>query len=240
MRDQRSLALRLCLAVALSCAIGGLFAVTGVGPVLAFTAVALAVVVLSFAFHALRHARLARHLLARSEKGDVAGTGVRLGTFDRAAFVAGITRPQIFCDRTLTQDLTADELRAVTLHERAHQRSRDPLRLALLAVAAPLIRRLPEGQDGLVRLAADREIAADRFALDHGATPSAIASAVLKVAPAGPVHAAAFSPAVELRMRALLGEEVSPRASLRRFGWLPAGALVGGALCMAALHPFMP
>jgi hypothetical protein len=223
-----------------SCALGGLVAAGGGGPLLAVLVPLPALLLVVFAVHSLRHSRLSRHLRRRSVARELQGMRVRVGAFDRAAFVAGLGRPEIFCDQELESELTGEELRAVTLHERAHQLSRDPLRMTVLAVAAPIVRLFPTGRGLLVGLAADREIAADRFAMRHGASPSAIASAVLKVAPGGPVHAAAFSPATELRLRALVGEQVVPGPRLRLVGPLTWGALLGASLCVVALHPFMP
>lgn len=75
----------------------------------------------------------------------------------------------------------------------------------------------------------------------HGADQGAIAAALPKIPAAGAAHVAAFAPAVELRLRALFGEEVE---TLSQRPWRPVvlGALVlgvaSGALpCLAMLDP---
>jgi beta-lactamase regulating signal transducer with metallopeptidase domain len=186
----------------------------------------------------LRHRRLVAALRARSEPTELAGLRVRWGELGDAAFVAGLRRPTIFCDRGLPGQLTPDQLRAVLLHERAHQRSFDPARLLLVDLVAPVLRRVPAGRRWLAATLAHREIAADRHAIAHGAAPSDLAAALLVLPPLAHPHVAGFTPAVELRLRALLGEvaEVRPPSSVRRAAMLVAGALVGAGVCAWFLH----
>lgn len=105
-----------------------------------------------------------------------------------------------------------------------------------MTAIAPVLSRFERGRARLQRHAASREIAADRYALAHGADRRAIASALLKVPPSGAAHACAFAPAVELRLRALLGDEVGlPRP--RSWWAITIGAVLGAAACLAVLHP---
>lgn len=193
---------------------------------------------LLFVRQAVRHRRLTRGLLAVTRPGDVQGIGVRLGPVHDAAFVAGLLRPRIFCDERLASSLSDDELRAVALHEQAHQVARDPLRLALLGVVAPVARRTPAGRSWLERQAARREIAADRAALSRGVSRAAIASALLKVGRFDTVGAAGFAPAVDLRLRALLDDEL-PR-SPRRWGPVLAGLGLAAVLCLLLVLHWSP
>lgn len=223
-------------AAATSCAAGAAISMAGFGAVAAIAAVVASSVVVGSLLVAVRHGLLARGLLQRSTESVLAGTRVQLGAHGGAAFVAGLTRPEIFCDRELTDALSDAELEAVTLHERAHQLARDPLRMTAVAAVAPLLSRLAPGRAWLARVAARREIAADRYAMDRGTSRAAIASALLKVSPVGPVHAAGFAGATDLRLRALLGDAVVDERPGRR-RWILLGIAVGGAACALLLHP---
>lgn len=229
----------LCTAIAAgiaTCAVGALIG-TGIGTVLSAVVFAIAGVAVGlFLRVATVHSWLTRRLRHRSVEGQVAGTAIRRGPLGGSVFVAGLARPAIFCDDRLLDELTAEELRAVALHERAHQIARDPLRTAAVAAIAPLLGRCRRGEDWLERRAAHREIAADRYALAHGADRRAIAAALMKIPPATAAHAASFAPAVELRLRALLGEDVGT-AGRPWSGVLALGVAVGGTACLAFVHP---
>ena len=220
-----------------TCAAGALIG-TQVGAVLAVVVFSsAAAVVVLFVRVAALHGWLTRQLRNRSVEGQVAGTAVRRGSVGGSVFVAGLARPAIFCDDRLLDELTSEELRAVALHERAHQVARDPLRNAGLAAVAPLLGRCRRGKAWLERRAAHREIAADRYALANGADRRAIAAALLKVPPAAAAHAASFAPAVELRLRALLGEDVETVAGRSWSRVLSLGVAAGAAACLALVHP---
>lgn len=224
----------LAVGIALACAAGTMLFHASAATVPIAIAIA-ATAVLLFVRQAARHRRLTRGLVAITRPGKLNGIEVRLGPIHHAAFVAGLLAPRIFCDARLATELTDNELRAVTLHEQAHQVARDPLRMTLMAVIAPPARLIPSGAAWLERRAAEREIAADRTALSRGASRAAIASALLKVGRLEPAGAAGFAPAVDLRLRALLGDETfSPRP--RRWGAAVAGLALGTALCLLLLQ----
>ena len=180
-------------------------------PVAAAAAVTTATfaILVAAAIRSVRHRKLSRGLLSLSAPESFSGIGVRTGDFDDAAFVAGLRRPTIFCDRALPRQLAIGELRAVLLHERAHQRAGDPARLLLLEVVAPIAQWLPFGRQWLAWSLARREIDADQYALSRGATREEIASALLRLPPLAQAHVAGFTAAVDLRLRALLGEDVA-------------------------------
>lgn len=163
----------------------------------------------------------------------VMGHEARVGPLEGRVFVAGVTHPEIYCDTELLTTLDSRELRAVVLHERAHQLARDPLRLTILTALAPALRRVPSGRQLLQELQAGREIAADRYALERGASRTALASAMLKVQPA--THGlAGFRSATELRIQALLGDEPAVSTGFR---WHLFGFLIGLMSCLAVVHP---
>lgn len=187
---------------------------------------------------ALRQWRLVRALRQASEPAELAGTAVRLGALGDAAFVAGIRNPAIYCDERLLELLTPRQLDAVLLHERAHQRASDPARLALLALVAPVVRRIPSGRQWLVSTIARWEIEADRYALEHGASRADLAAALLAVPSLSRTQVAGFPTAVDLRLQVLLGErEVVPIPRLVAYGGrLAIGAVVGAGACTWVLH----
>jgi hypothetical protein len=202
-----------------------------IGGLLAFAFVAFGV---ATSFRASRHRRLVRGLWSASSPTLLAGMSVRTGDISDAAFVAGLGRPTIFCDRHLPEHLSASQLEAVLLHERAHQRAWDPARLLLVEIAAPALGLAPVGRAWLAWLLAQREIAADRYAMAHGATRADLAGALLQVPPLAQAHVAGFASAVDLRLRALLGDQpqpVVPRV-IRRATTVLSGAAVGTAACV--------
>ncbi len=200
-----------------------------------------AVVVSVLAVRAHHHRRVVRALHAVSVPDELAGTAVRTGELGDAAFVAGLSRPTIYCDRRLPEQLTAAQLRAVLLHERAHQRALDPARLLLVELVAPLLRRWAWGRQWLAATLARREIAADQHALEHGASRADLAAALLALPPLARAHVAGFTPAVDLRLRALLGDDPDLRTPplVRRSAMLIAGAALGAALCAWFLHQIL-
>lgn len=187
---------------------------------------------------ALRHVALVRDLRRRSVPAEVSGTPVRVGRFGDPAFVAGLQRPVIYCDERLPQELTPGELRAVLLHEQAHQRAFDPARLLVLGVLAPIARSFAVGRQWLASALARREVAADRYALANGARRGELASALLKLPPLTRAHVAGFTPAIDLRLQALLGDidDVESPPLLRSSGMFLLGGLIGTAMCTWLVH----
>lgn len=168
---------------------------------------------------------------------------MRWQAFSARAAVAGLWRPLVFCDPQVPEDLAADELRAVVLHERAHQLQRDPLRLLVLAAVAPLVSPLPAGRAWLERQRAGIEIRADRFALHHGASRPGLAAALLTLGRAEHrASVAGYTCASELRLRWLVdGEEPTLRAPRRprELVVLAVGFLLVGLCAAGWMHHTM-
>ena len=219
----------------------GLFSGHHLATVGALVAVALAGTLAAVLLRARRHRLLVKALHAISQPQELAGTPVRTGDLGDAAFVAGLSRPTIYCDHRLPEQLTPGQLRAVLLHERAHQRALDPARLLLVELVAPLLLRLEWGRQWLAATLARREIAADQQAIANGATRTDLAAALLALPPLARAHVAGFTPAVDLRLHALLGDdpEVSSPPSVRRGAMLVVGGLLGAAICAWFLHQFL-
>lgn len=161
-----------------------------------------------FLLYAWRHRRMVKLLDENSTPQRLAGVVVRTGDLGDVAFVAGLTRPTIYCDRQTPAELTDAELQAVLLHEQAHQRAWDPLRLLVIEVLRPVVRHLPFGEQWLAWAVAQREIAADQYALSRGADHQDLVGALLRMPPLARAHVAGFTSAVDLRLRALLGEDI--------------------------------
>ncbi len=186
--------------------------------------------------HGCRHARLARALEFGSVPGTHAGVLVRWRRFRSGAVVAGVRRPTIYCDPDLRRSLSTAELRAVVLHERCHQLRRDPARLLVLAALEPFLRLLRPGRAWLEWRRARLEIDADGFALRHGVERADLARAILRLGGAEPaLNSAGFASAVELRLKALVGDiHDSSTNGRRRLAATIAGATLSCAL--AVLH----
>lgn len=236
MRDRWSIVAFVTGALAF-CALGLAFS-HHLEPVGATVAALVGVVVAAALVRASQHHRLVRALRSRSVPVQLSGVAVRTGELGDAAFVAGLGRPTIFCDEQLPDRLTPGQLRAVLLHEQAHQRAWDPARLLLVALIAPIAGPVPGGRQWIATTLARREIAADRHALANGAERWELAAALLELPPLANAHGAGFTPAAELRLHALLDETSGPTTppGLRRLGVLVAGGLVGIVLCAWFLH----
>jgi Zn-dependent protease with chaperone function len=121
-----------------------------------------------------------------------------------AAFVAGAVQPAIYVGRRLLDILDSDELRGVLLHEEHHRRRRDPLRAIAISSWGTMFAGVPAIREWTARRIARLELEADRFAVAHGASPAAIASALLKCDRSWDTLAVGFASSVDLRVRGLL------------------------------------
>lgn len=150
------------------------------------------------------------------------------------ACTAGPLRPRVLLGVQVFESLDDDELRAVVLHERAHQQQLDPLRAAFNAVVravTPARLRRTETEN---RIEAHREIRADRSALRNGATRRALAGSLLKL-PAAPLGVVGFASVSELRVQALL-DDVATIDHDRRWPVILLGLAAGAAFCIMGLE----
>lgn len=154
-----------------------------------------------------------------------------------AAFVVGPLRPAIFVSRTLLDVLDAAELDAVLLHEEHHRRTLAPLRGLALVSWSRLVGGLPAVGRWIERRLAHLEIEADRHALAAGASPAAMASALIKCERSATPLGIGFASTADLRLRLLL--EAGPAAdgpAAVPIEWLAPALL---ALGLAACHLFL-
>ena len=206
-----------------------------------FTTLPLAVastVIVGFAvavliWHGRRHSRLTSALVRRSRAVELHGQLVyELDGLD-AALVAGLRHPRIFCASDLRRRLAPDELRAVLLHERFHQLDHAPIKLVVLQALAPFLAFSGAGRAWVARSLAALEIAADSHALAHGASRSALASALLRLSNSPSGVGVGFTSAVDLRLTALVDGRVPDAVSRPMWpGLLSTIALVCGLVSL--------
>jgi Zn-dependent protease with chaperone function len=159
------------------------------------------------------------------------------------AFTTGILRPRVYVARSLSKELSFEQLIAVLTHEASHVFRRDPLRLSLLRALSCTLFWLP----AVRRLAADAADEAEIRADDHAACrdPLVLASAILALGrwrETVGLHAGVAFQHVDLlerRVRRLAGEVVAPRSHLNRRSILGACAvlLVGWTTGALVTHP---
>ena len=195
-----------CLAASTSPEVSSLF--------LALPVVLALVAGLSAAVALDRHRRLAAALSRLARSAVLEGHEVALIDGLPTVVVAGLRRPRTYCPSDLPATLDASELRAVLLHERHHQVTYAPIRLALLDAVRPLVVWFKGGRGWWARRRAAIEIDADAYAIARGAARSAVASALLKLAGQSPAALAGFASSSELRLLALLDER-EPARGLR-------------------------
>lgn len=97
------------------------------------------------------------------------------------AFAVGCRRPRILISQELLESLDDDELEAVLAHEIAHLEARDPWLMCVAGLLRDVVAWNPLGHIALGRLAADRELEADRRAAAMTGKPLAVASGLVKV-----------------------------------------------------------
>ena len=157
--------------------------------------------------------------------------------------VAGWRRPWLLVPHRLADTLAPDELEAVLLHELAHVRRGDLRWNLLQRVVLSLLWFHPVAWRLQAGVARERERCCDALAVRHGASPAALARALVKLAesamqartPPVPRLALAVSGGDGLleRVGALVGPEVpsEPLPARRRV----ALALMASAACVLAL-----
>lgn len=100
----------------------------------------------------------------------------------RTAAAMGLLRPRTCIAEAFAQSLSAGERAAVQLHEEAHVRHRDPLRIWLGQIVADLQWPAPASAERFAAWRFALELARDDEARSHGIEGADLASAVLKAA----------------------------------------------------------
>lgn len=131
-----------------------------------------------------------------------------LDSLEPTAYTSGYVWPTITLSTGLLTRLSTSELEALLLHEAAHVRRRDPLRMLIVTciasafVIAPLVRQAAKS----FRIA--REIDADSWVVQRMGSRSALASALLAASPIAPGGTAAgFSDELAARVASLEGRD---------------------------------
>jgi Zn-dependent protease with chaperone function len=151
----------------------------------------------------------------------------------------GVSRPFVCFPTRVFAALEADERAAVIGHELAHLRQHDLAAFVALAILADVFWCVPGLRARCRTLRAHAEHAADHAALDHGASPGALASALVRVGelcadPAGSKQAPTLSFLAGTPRPSLLGQRV--QALLRRAMPNPSPASVRRARSFTALR----
>jgi len=161
---------------------------------------------------------------------------VSTGAVTEPARTVGLIRPAVIVDEAFALSLSASELRAVALHEAAHARHRDPLRIWLARFATDLCWPLASSRSEarFVAWARALELARDGEAVAHGADPHDLANAILVAAalrsanapePSASAAIANDASFLEARIHHLLDNAPAVRAFPRRVAWASRAAL---------------
>ena len=160
------------------------------------------------------------------------------------AFCYGYLRPRVLISTGLLERLAGPELEALLLHERAHLRQRDPLKVALGRLLAAALFFVPIIAALYRRYLVEKELAADGAAIAERGDPSDLSAALVRLVKGGEVHqpvsGVGAGEALEARIDVLIGEPVRVGLSLGPGGLAAstiAGILVALPLLAAPLPP---
>jgi hypothetical protein len=171
--------------------------------------------------------RAARSALGASSAGAAARHRAPL------AATIGLLRPRVVLAPQVREQLDAAALRAVTAHEEAHARHRDPLRLWMAQLATDLQWPLPSARRRFLAWRVALELARDDEAVARGVDGGDLAAGLLAVARLGARvgeggrgtrRAGSASRAAGEVMMAGLGAELASRAFRQRVTRLIEGA----------------
>jgi Zn-dependent protease with chaperone function len=96
-------------------------------------------------------------------------------------FCAGFISPRIYLSRMMTEKLTPEELEALLLHEKYHLEHHDPLKVLLGRLVVSTLFFIPVLKDVLKRYLIEKEIAADRGAIQYQGHRRGLAGALQKL-----------------------------------------------------------
>ncbi len=153
------------------------------------------------------------------------------------AFCYGYVRPRILISTGLVSGLSRSELECLLLHEREHLRQRDPLKVAIGRLLVGMLFFMPLIGALYRRYLVEKELAADRAAVNVQGQSRDLAGALLHLLEAGsarPAPSVGGDEALAARIAVLLGEPIPFRPHLRP-------AHVAGSLMIAivALLPLV-
>lgn len=126
------------------------------------------------------------------------------------AVTMGFFRPVVVLSTGLREMLTASEFEAVVYHELYHHKSRDPLKVFVLAMAASVLWYMPILKWVQEQYRRDKELLADAYAIEQKGSAAEIGSALVKMLKAGrhihmPLSCVSFADtSVNERIRRLL------------------------------------
>lgn len=125
------------------------------------------------------------------------------------AFCLGIRRPKIYISTNLVNALTIQELEAVLRHERYHLNNRDTLTMLIASIGESLLPFFPLLSDLLYNFRIEREIQADKAAVQGQGSQEPLISVLKKLLRAPSlarvaVSAIADEDTLELRIKALV------------------------------------
>ncbi len=154
------------------------------------------------------------------------------------AFTLGIWRPRVCLATGLIECLSEEELVAVLLHEAAHFRARDPLRLAAARFLADALWFIPLARTLGTIFARMAELQADQATLAAGGEAVELASAIVKTAQGRVGPRLAMAPALEgpsfleERVERLLGVRREVRVDLSWRRGLASGSVIVALLAV--------
>ncbi len=82
-------------------------------------------------------------------------------------FCAGFVSPRVYLSRGVTERLTTEDLEVLLLHEKHHLENHDPLKILLVRLVASAFFFIPALKNMLQRYLIEKEIAADRSAVQY-------------------------------------------------------------------------
>lgn len=162
-----------------------------------------------------------------------AQAGIRRGLLvdseDPRAFTFGYLRPKVAVTSALVDNLGASELQAVLLHEAAHARRRDPLRMLIVSSLARAFLVAPVLREVAVQFQAAKEIDADQDVILRMGSKRALISALLQADEARPATAVArFGDVLHARLASLEGMDPFPPLRRRLLARAVSAATVMG------------
>ncbi len=96
-------------------------------------------------------------------------------------FCAGFISPRIYISRGMVEKLVPQELEALLIHEKCHLENYDPLKILLGRLVSAALFLIPALRDILKHYLIDKEIAADRSAIQYQGHYRGIAGALEKL-----------------------------------------------------------